>query len=79
MLTVPGRLQGVRKVALVGLGPKDKAMEGYAALGKAVADIASKEKASSVGGGAFPLERCLDLRRARRGGRIGDFRGLLRG
>ena len=38
------------KVALVGLGPKDKALEGYAALGKAVADIASsKEKASSVG------------------------------
>ena len=49
VLTVPGRLQGVRKVALVGLGPKDKALEGYAALGKAVADIASKEKASSVG------------------------------
>ena len=49
VLTVPGRLQGVRKVALVGLGPKDKAMEGYSALGKAVADIASKEKASSVG------------------------------
>ena len=49
VLTVPGRLQGVRKVALVGLGPKDKALEGYAALGKAVAAIASKEKASSVG------------------------------
>ena len=35
VLTVPGRLQGVRKVALVGLGPKDKALEGYAALGAA--------------------------------------------
>lgn len=49
VLTVPGRLQGVRKVALVGLGPKDKALEGYAALGAAAAAIASQEKASTVG------------------------------